>query len=188
MQEDINKLLEDIQKRMNKAIAALEAELAKVRVGRAHPSLLDHLDVEYYGSQVPLKQVCNVRVEDAVTLLLEVWEKPMAEVVAKAVAQSDLGLNPAVQGMVVRITMPPMTQERRQEVARVVHRHGESAKVALRNIRRDANQHTKGDLKQKALLEDQEKKLNTDIQKLTDAHVKQVDEIIAAKEKDLMSF
>ena len=173
---------------MDKAIAALHAELAKLRVGRAHTSLLDHIVVDYYGSRVPLKQVCNIRVEDSVTLLLEVWEKPMLDVVVKAVAQSDLGLNPAVQGTLVRIVMPPMTQERRQEVVRLVHRHAEASKVALRNIRRNANQQTKSALKEKSLSQDEEKSMNASIQKLTDQYIDQVVKITDAKEKELTSF
>lgn len=173
---------------MEKAISSLQAELAKVRVGRAHPSLLDHLNVDCYGARVPLKQVCNIRIEDAVTLLLEVWEKPMAEAVAKAITQSDLGLNPAVHGMVVRISMPPMTQERRREAVRLVHRYGEAGKVALRNIRRDSNQQAKKALKEKFLSQDQEKGLNADIQKLTDSHVDKAAKMTAAKEKELTSF
>lgn len=184
---DTNPLLSRSKEKMERAIAALQAELAKVRVGRAHPSVLDHLKLDYYGARVPLKQVCSVRTEDAVTLVLEVWEKPMAEVVAKAIAQSDLGLNPAVHGMMVRVTMPPMTQERRREVVRIVHRHGEAGKVALRNVRRDSNQQIKNALKEKSLSQDEEKHLHADIQKLTDAYVTQVTAMIAAKEKDLMS-
>ena len=186
--EDRKKVLAHSGERMEKAIASLKAELARLRVGRAHPSLLDHIAVDYYGSRVPLKRVCAIRVEDATNLSLEVWEKPMLEAVAKALAQSDLGINPSVQGMVVRIIMPPMTQERRQEAVRVVHRHAETSKVALRNIRRDANQKIKSALKEKLLSQDEEKSANASIQKLTDRYVDKVSEIAAAKEQELTSF
>lgn len=186
--EDREKSLAHSRERMEKAIASLRAELARLRVGRAHPSLLDHIAVDYYGSRVPLKQVCAIRVEDATNLSLEVWEKAMLEVVVKAIAQSDLGINPSAQGMVVRIVMPPMTQERRREAVRVVHRHAEASKVALRNIRRDANQKIKSALKEKLLSQDEEKSVNASIQKLTDHYVNKVAEIAAAKEKELTSF
>ena len=185
--ENVSQLLSHSKERMEKAIASLQAELAKVRVGRAHPSLLDHLSVDYYDTRVPLKQICSIRTEDAATLLLEVWEKPMAEAVAKAIAQSDLGLNPAVQGMIVRVTLPPMTQERRREVVRVVHRHGEASKVAVRNIRRDSNQQAKNALKEKSLSQDEEKDLHASVQKLTNFYIAKVSTMVAAKEKDLMS-
>ncbi len=175
------------ENRMQKSIAALKSELAKIRTGRAHPSLLDHVTVECYGAKVPLAQVSSVTVEDAVTLTLNVWEKQNVENVEKAIAGAGLGLNPAVSGTVVRVPVPPLTEERRRDLVKVVRRHGETAKVSIRNVRRDANQQAKDALKAKEISQDQEKAYEKGVQKLTDRYIAEVDAVLSAKEKDLMA-
>jgi ribosome recycling factor len=183
--EDIKK---DAKTRMDKSIESLKGELKKIRTGRAHVSLLDHITVEYYGSEVPLSQVANINVEDARTLSVTPWEKPMVGVVEKAIMTSDLGLNPATSGAVIRVPMPPLTEERRKDLIKVVKAEGEKAKVAVRNIRRDANTHFKDLLKEKEISEDDERRAQDEVQKLTDNHVKMVDDILQEKEKDLMEI
>lgn len=182
--------IEDVQKdataRMNKSIEALKVELAKIRTGRAHTSLLEHVMVEYYGSRVPISQVGNVNVEDARTLSVAPWEKNMVSVVEKAIMTSDLGLNPVTVGTIIRVPMPALTEQRRKELVKVVRTEGESAKVAIRNVRRDAMQHLKDMLKEKAIAEDQERRSGEQIQKLTDKSIASIDQLLAAKEKDLM--
>ena len=183
-------MIEDIVKdagvRMTKSIEALRQSLGKVRTGRAHPSLLDHLRVEYYGSEVPISQVANIGVEDARTLTVTPWEKPMVQVVEKAILSSDLGLNPATAGTVIRIPMPPLTEETRRDLVKVVRQEGESAKVAIRNIRRDANSDIKDLLKDKAISEDDERRAQDEIQRLTDQRVGEVDKVLEKKESELM--
>ena len=185
-------MLEDIKKdtkiRMRKSIHALESELAKIRTGRAHPSLLEHVHVDYYGSEVPVGQAANVTVEDARTLAVTAWDKAMVAVIEKAIMTSDLGLNPATAGNVIRIPLPPLTEERRRELGKVVHREGENAKIAIRNIRRDANHHCKELLKEKEISEDDERKAETDIQQITDSFVNEVDQKVAEKEKELLEI
>ncbi len=176
------------KQKMEKTITVLHSELSKIRTGRAHPSLLDHITVPYYSSDVPLSQVCNISTEQATVLVLNVWEKSMAGEVERAVRNSDLGLNPAGSGNIVRIAIPPLTEERRKEMVKMVHKLSENAKVAVRNIRRDANQHLKKALKTKEISEDKEKEEMDVIQKLTDQHIQQVDEILCEKEKELMSI
>jgi len=183
MIDDIKK---DTASRMDKSVSVLEEDLAKVRTGRAHPSLLDHIRVSYYGSDVPLKQAASVNVEDARTLTIQPFEQSMVKPVEKAILESDLGLNPNTAGTVIRVPMPPLTEERRRDLTRVVRHEGELAKVAVRNIRRDANSDLKEMAKEKMITEDDERKGEEFIQKLTDEHVKKIDEMLAVKEADLM--
>ncbi|MEJ1342039.1 MAG: ribosome recycling factor [Candidatus Sedimenticola sp. (ex Thyasira tokunagai)] len=184
----INDIKTDAATRMGKSVDALGHELAKVRTGRAHPSLLDHIRVSYYGSETPLNQVANVTVEDARTLAITPWEKTMVQAVEKAIMNSDLGLNPNTAGTVIRVPLPPLTEERRKDLIRVVRGEAEHSKVAVRNIRRDANHDLKDLVKEKLISEDDEHKGQEIIQKLTDQHIKKVDEVLAEKEKDLMSI
>ena len=183
-------MLEDIKKdariRMGKSLEALRRELAKIRTGRAHPSLLEHVHVDYYGSEVPISQAANVAVEDARTLSVTAWDKSMVQTIEKAILTSDLGLNPATAGQVIRIPLPPLTEERRRELGKVVHNEGENAKIAIRNIRRDANNHIKELLKEKEITEDEEKGAEASVQSLTDKYVAMIDEVVAEKEKEVM--
>ncbi|MCP4996343.1 MAG: ribosome recycling factor [Gammaproteobacteria bacterium] len=185
-------MIDDVKKdaadRMGKSVDALGHELAKVRTGRAHPSLLDHLKVPYYGSDVPLSQVANVGIEDSRTLTVTPWEKDMVKAVEKAIMNSDLGLNPNSAGTVIRVPMPQLTEERRKDLIRVVRAEAEHSKVAIRNIRRDANSDLKSLVKEKLISEDDEHRGQEIIQKLTDQHVKEIDEVLAVKEKDLMAI
>ncbi|MEJ2608547.1 MAG: ribosome recycling factor [Candidatus Thiodiazotropha sp.] len=178
----------DAMNRMGKSVESLVHELAKVRTGRAHPSLLDHVRVDYYGSEVPISQVANINVEDARTLTVIPWEKNMVSLVEKAIMTSDLGLNPMSAGTVLRVPMPALTEERRKDLIRVVRHEAESAKVAVRNIRRDANHDLKDMVKEKMISEDDERRGQELIQNLTDQHIKQIDELLAEKEKDLMEI
>ncbi|MEJ1297487.1 MAG: ribosome recycling factor [Candidatus Sedimenticola sp. (ex Thyasira tokunagai)] len=184
----INDIKTDAATRMGKSVDALGHELAKVRTGRAHPSLLDHIRVSYYGSETPLNQVANVTVEDARTLAITPWEKTMVQAVEKAIMNSDLGLNPNTAGTVIRVPLPPLTEERRKDLIRVVRGEAEHSKVAVRNIRRDANHDLKDLAKEKLISEDDVHKGQEIIQTLTDQHIKKVDEVLAEKEKDLMSI
>lgn len=184
----IDEILQDAGMRMDKSIDAFKQTLSRVRTGRAHPSLIDHLVVDYYGSEVPISQVANVGVEDARTLTVTPWEKPMVKAIEKAILKSDLGLNPATAGTVIRIPMPPLTEETRRELVKVVRQDGEAAKVAIRNIRRDANSDFKDLLKEKEISEDQERKAQEAIQKITDAHVAGIDKVLAVKEAELMEI
>jgi ribosome recycling factor len=184
----IDDIKTDAATRMGKSVEALVHELAKVRTGRAHPSLLDHIRVDYYGSEVPLSQVANINTEDARTLTVTPWEKPMVAVVEKAIMTSDLGLNPMSAGTVIRVPMPPLTEERRKDLIRVVRHEAEAAKVAIRNIRRDANQELKEMVKEKVISEDDERRGQEIIQNLTDQHTKKVEEVLDEKEKDLMEI
>jgi ribosome recycling factor len=185
-------MLADIQKdarnRMTKSLDSLRHELAKIRTGRAHPSLLEHVHVDYYGSDVPIGQAASVVVEDARTLSVTPWDKNMVSVIEKAILTSDLGLNPSTAGQVIRIPLPPLTEERRRDLGRVVHQEGENAKIAIRNIRRDANHHIKELLKEKEISEDDERRAEQDIQAVTDVAVKKVDEIVAEKEQELLEI
>ena len=185
-------MIDDIKKdatgRMGKSVESLVHELAKVRTGRAHPSLLDHLKVSYYGSDVPLNQVANINVEDARTLAVTPWEKTMVAPVEKAIMNSDLGLNPNSAGNVIRVPLPALTEERRKDLIRVVRHEAELAKVAVRNIRRDANQDLKSAVKEKLISEDDERRGQEIVQKLTDRYVKEIDDVLEKKEADLMSI
>jgi len=173
---------------MGKSLETLRHELAKIRTGRAHPSLLEHVHVDYYGSEVPISQAASVAVEDARTLSVTPWEKTMVQTIEKAILRSDLGLNPSTAGQVIRIPLPPLTEERRLELGKVVHHEGENAKIAIRNIRRDAIHHIKVLLKDKEISEDQEHKAETDIQNVTDTAVGKADGIVAEKEKELLEI
>lgn len=185
-------MLAEIQKdartRMGKSLESLRHELAKIRTGRAHPSLLEHVLVDYYGSEVPISQAASVAVEDARTLMVTPWDKTMVQAVEKAILKSDLGLNPSTAGQVIRIPLPPLTEERRLELGKVVHHEGENAKIAIRNIRRDAIHHIKELLKNKDISEDLEHKAEHDIQTVTDTAVVKADGIVAEKEKELLEI
>jgi ribosome recycling factor len=178
----------DATTRMGKSLEALRHELAKIRTGRAHPSLLEHIHVDYYGSQVPISQAANVTVDDARTLAVTPWDKNMVQVIEKAIMTSDLGLNPMTAGSVIRIPLPPLTKERRLELGKVVHHEGENAKIAIRNIRRDANHTIKELLKEKEISEDDERRAVIEIQQITDESVTRADAVVAEKEKELLEF
>jgi ribosome recycling factor len=183
----IKEIIKDAGVRMGKSVESLKQSLVKVRTGRAHPSLLDHLVVDYYGSEVPISQVANVNVEDARTLMISPWEKHMVQPIEKAIMKSDLGLNPATAGTVIRIPLPPLTEETRRDLVKVVRNEGEAAKVAIRNIRRDANSDFKSLLKEKDISEDEDRDAQEEIQKLTDRYVSEVDKVLEEKEVDLMA-
>jgi ribosome recycling factor len=185
MIDDIKK---DAGERMAKSVEALSHELAKIRTGRAHPSLLDHVMVSYYGSEMPIRQVANVSAEDARTLAVTPWERNMVQAVEKAIMQSDLGLNPNTAGTVIRVPMPALTEERRRDLIKVARNEAEQARVAVRNIRRDANHDLKELVKDKMISEDEERRGQELVQKLTDQYIKDVDAVLAEKEADLMSI
>lgn len=174
--------------RMAKSVDSLKQELSKLRTGRAHPSLLDHVMVSYYGNETPLTQVASVGVADARTLLVTPWERNMVGPIEKAILKSDLGLNPASAGTTIRVPLPPLTEERRRDMVKIVRHEGESAKVAIRNVRRDANNQLKALLKDKKITEDAERQVQDEVQKLTDRHIQDVDKILAAKETELMEI
>jgi ribosome recycling factor len=178
----------DARVRMSKSLESLRHELAKIRTGRAHPSLLEHVHVDYYGSEVPISQAASVAIEDSRTLSVTPWEKSMVQAIEKAILKSDLGLNPNTAGQVIRIPLPPLTEERRLELGKVVHHEGENAKIAIRNIRRDANHHVRELLKEKEISEDEERRNETLIQDLTNAAVSKVDEIVQEKEQELLEI
>ena len=176
------------EQKMQKSVEALKADLGKVRTGRAHTGLLDHIHVDYYGTPTPINQVANVNLLDARTIGVSPWEKRLAGAIEKAIRDSDLGLNPATVGEVVRVPMPALTEERRKDLIKVVKHEAENARVAVRNIRRDANTHLKDLLKDKKISEDDERRAQDDIQKLTDRYVAEVDKLLHAKEADLMAI
>lgn len=176
-----------VQTRMTKSIDALKVSLGKIRTGRAHTGLLDHIQVEYYGSPVPLSQVANINLVDARTLSVQVWEKHMAGPVERAIRDSDLGLNPISMGENIRVPMPPLTEERRRDLTKVVRSEGEDAKVAVRNLRRDANDALKKLIKDKEISEDDERRMQDEVQKLTDKHVAEIDKLVAQKEAEIMT-
>jgi ribosome recycling factor len=178
----------DASKRMGKSVEALKTELTKLRTGRAHTSLLDHITLDYYGSEMPLSQVASVTVTDSRTLTVTPWEQNMVGPIEKAIMTSDLGLNPSTAGKIIRIPLPALTEERRKDMIRVVRHEGENARVAVRNIRRDANNDFKTMLKEKEITEDEERSAEDDIQKLTDKYIKDIDKVLEEKEKDLMDF
>jgi len=184
----IEDILKDAETRMGKSVDSLKSELTKIRTGRAHPSLLDQVSVDYYGNETPINQVANVTVEDSRTLAVAPWEKQMVPVVEKAIINSGLGLNPATAGNLIRIPMPPLTEERRRELVKVVKGEGENAKIAVRNIRRDANSDFKDMLKDKDISEDESRDAEDTVQKLTDKFVAAIDDVIAVKEKELMEI
>jgi ribosome recycling factor len=178
----------DARNRMRKSLDALRHELAKIRTGRAHPSLLEHVHVDYYGASVPINQAASVAIEDARTLTVSPWDKNMVSVIEKAILTSDLGLNPSTAGQVIRIPLPPLTEQRRVELGKVVHHEGENAKIAIRNIRRDAIHTLKELRKEKEISEDDERRAETEIQTITDEAVGRVDAIVAEKEKELLEI
>ena len=183
----VNDIKKDAKERMNKSVEALRHTLLKIRTGRASTALVEHLKVNYYGSDMPLSQVASIAVSDARTLTITPWEKQMVAPVEKAILGSDLGLTPNTAGTTIRLNLPALTEERRRELSKVVHGEGEDAKVAIRNIRRDANHQVKELLKEKAITEDEERRSEDEIQKLTDAAIKDVDEVVKAKEQELMA-
>lgn len=184
MVEDI---IKDASQRMSKSIEVMLQGFTKIRTGRAHTSLLDHVTVDYYGSQVPLNQAANVNVEDARTLSVLPFEKSMVQPIEKAIMSADLGLNPSTSGTVIRIILPPLTEERRRDLVRVLRAESEDGKVAIRNIRRDANQDFKDLVGEKELSEDEARRAEQRIQDLTDKHVGRIDEMLAAKEQEVMT-
>jgi ribosome recycling factor len=175
------------EQKMHKSLEALKTDLGKVRTGRAHTGILDHITVDYYGTQMPLNQVANLTLLDARTIGISPWEKKMGGAIEKAIRESDLGLNPSAQGDLIRVPMPALTEERRRELIKVIKGEGENAKVAVRNLRRDANHHLKELLKQKSVSEDDERRAQDEIQKLTDKFIAEIDKLLAAKETDLMA-
>jgi ribosome recycling factor len=181
---DIKKTAET---KMAKSIEALKSDLQKVRTGRAHPGILDQVHVDYYGSMVPISQVANVSLLDARTISVQAWEKGMSGKIEKAIRESDLGLNPSAQGDLLRVPMPALTEERRKELTKVVRHEGENTKVAIRNLRRDANEHLKKLLKDKEISEDDERRAQDDVQKLTDRTVSEIDRLVQAKEADVLA-
>lgn len=181
-------IIRDANERMNKTMETLKHDMAKVRTGRAHPSLLEHIMVNYYGSDVPINQVANISVQDARTLSVTVWDKSAIGNVEKAIMNSDLGLNPVSAGDVLRIPLPPLTEDRRKELIKVVRAEAEKARVAVRNIRRDANNHLKAAVKEKKISEDEERRAGERVQKLTDTHVADIDKILGTKEQELMEI
>ncbi len=184
----INEIKSDADTRMKKSIEAFKTALSKIRTGRAHPSLLDDVCINYYGTPTPIKQVANIGVEEGRTLTVSPWEKHLVPDVEKAIMASDLGLNPSTSGDLIRLPLPPLTEETRKELTKVVRAEAENAKIALRNVRRDANGDLKELLKEKEISEDEERKGEEDIQKITDKHVKGVDELTVQKEKELMEI
>ncbi|MEF2147119.1 ribosome recycling factor [Luteimonas sp. FXH3W] len=183
----INDIKADAQNRMKKSVEAFRQELTKLRTGRASTAIVDHLRIDYHGSEMPLNQVASVSVSDARSLTISPWEKQMVSAIEKAIINSDLGLNPTTAGMTIRINLPPLTEERRKELSKHVHSGGEDAKVAIRNIRRDANSSVKDLLKEKTVTEDEVRRAEDDIQKLTDGAIKDIDEVVKAKEQELMA-
>jgi len=184
----LDEIKKDAASRMAKSVASLQQELTKIRTGRAHTSLLDHVTVEYYGSQVPLNQVSNIGIEDSRTLVVTPWEKDMVQPIEKAIMTSDLGLNPATAGTVIRVPLPVLTEERRKDMIRLVRNEAEGGRIAIRNIRRDAMHDVKELLKEKMIGEDDERRAEGEIQNITDKHVGQIDEVLASKESELMEI
>lgn len=182
----INDILKDAEDRMQKSIESMRTDMAKIRTGRASPALIDHLMVDYYGTPTPINQVANVNVQDARTLAVQPWEKNMVPVVERAIMEANLGFNPVTAGDLIRIPMPPLTEERRKEMVKVAASEGESGKVAVRNIRRDANNDFKALLKDKEIGEDDAKSAEDRVQKLTDQYVAQIDEVVKDKEADIL--
>lgn len=182
----INDIIKDSKVRMEKSVDALKSQLNKVRTGRAHPSLLDGIQVSYYGADTPLRQVANVSIEDARTLSISVFDKSLVQAVEKAIMASDLGLNPMSAGTSIRVPLPALTEERRRDLVKVVRAEAEGGRVAVRNIRRDANAELKALLKDKEISEDDERRAADEVQKVTDTYVKKIDEVLADKEKELM--
>jgi ribosome recycling factor len=184
----INDIKQDSEKRMKKCVEALQTDLSKIRTGRANVGLLDHVQIDYYGTMTPLSQVANVSASDSRTILVTPWEKSMVSTIEKAILNSDLGLNPATAGTAIRVPMPPLTEERRKELIKVVRNEGEQGKVSVRNVRRDANNQLKDLVKDKTISEDEERRATEVIQKLTDKYILEIDTLLSEKEKDLMEI
>jgi ribosome recycling factor len=184
----ISDVKKSAEQKMQKSVETLKHDLAKVRTGRAHTGLLDHIHVDYYGTSMPINQVANVTLADPRTIGVQPFEKKMIPAIEKAIRDSDLGLNPATSGELIRVPMPALTEERRKELTKVVHKEAEAAKIAIRNVRRDANEHLKKMLKDKECSEDDERHAQVDVQKLTDRYVAEIDKILHAKEADLMAI
>lgn len=184
----INEIKLDAENRMRQSVEHLQTELSKIRTGRAHVSLLDHLKVDFYGSTVPVSQAASVSVGDARSLVIQPWDKEMVKVIEKAILESDLGLNPNTAGTTIRIVLPALTEERRKDLTKVVHAEGESAKVAIRNVRRDANKSAAELKKEKEITEDEERRTETEIQQLTDKYCTEVDQVVEMKDKELMEI
>jgi ribosome recycling factor len=184
----MQKVIKDAEVRMRKSIDSFKTEIAKLRTGRANPAILDHVRVDYYGSDMMINQVANINVTDARTLTITPWEKKMIPVIEKAILNSDLGLNPSTSGDLIRVPMPALNEERRKELIKVVRTEAEAARVSIRNVRRDANTELKELLKEKQITEDEEKRLSSDVQKITDKFVVEVDQLTTAKETDLMAM
>jgi ribosome recycling factor len=182
----LQEIKKDAAERMGKSVESLRGELKKLRTGRAHTSLLDHITVEYYGAEVPLSQVANIGVEDSRTLTITPWERQMVQTVEKAIMTSDLGLNPNTAGNVIRVPLPPLTEERRRDMGKIVRHEGENAKVAIRNIRRDALHSVKELLKEKEITEDDDRRAHDEVQQLTDKHIDLVDKVVGEKEQELL--
>ena len=182
----LDDLKKDARERMAKCVQSFQSDLKKLRTGRAHPSLIEHLRVDYYGSEVPLQQVASIAVEDGRTLVISPWEKAVVQAIEKAIFKSDLGLTPMTAGMVIRIPMPPLTEERRREITKMLKADAENARVAVRNVRRDVMNDVKDMLKEKLIPQDDERRAETDIQKLTDKHIADIEQLLAAKEKEVM--
>jgi ribosome recycling factor len=176
-----------VEQKMQRSIDAFKSDLSKIRTGRAHTGLLDHIQVDYYGSPVPISQVANLTLIDARTIGVQPWEKKMVQVVEKAIRESDLGLNPATQGDVIRVPMPALTEERRRELTKVARSEAETAKIAVRNLRRDANEQLKKLVKDKEISEDDERRAGDDVQKLTDKFVTEIDKLVTTKEAEIMT-
>lgn len=183
---DVATIKKTAEQKMQKSIETLKNDLGKVRTGRAHAGLLDHVMVDYYGTPTPINQVANINLVDARTISVQPWEKKMVGAVEKAIRESDLGLNPATQGDLIRVPMPALTEERRRELTKVVKQEGEAAKIAIRNLRRDANTHLKDELKAKTISEDDERRSQDEVQKLTDRYIGEVDKLLQQKEAELM--
>ena len=183
MLEDLKK---DAQARMSKCVQNFQADLKKLRTGRAHPSLIEHLKVDYYGSEVPLQQIASIAVEEGRTLVVSPYEKSVVQSIEKAIHKSDLGLNPNTAGTVIRISMPPLTEERRRDITKIVRHDAENARVAVRNVRRDVMADIKEMLKEKLLSQDDERRAEGEVQKLTDRYVAEIDQTLATKEKEIM--
>ncbi|MEM5439321.1 ribosome recycling factor [Paraburkholderia diazotrophica] len=175
------------EQKMQRSLDAFKNDLSKIRTGRAHTGLLDHIQVDYYGSPVPISQVANLTLVDARTIGVQPWEKKMVSVIEKAIRESDLGLNPATHGDLIRVPMPPLTEERRKELTKIVKSEGETAKVAVRNLRRDANEQLKKLVKDKEISEDDERRAGDDVQKLTDKFVAEIDKLVQTKEGEIMT-
>ena len=188
MAQSVDQVKKDAETRMTKSVEALKLDLGKIRTGRAHARLLDHVRVDYYGSKTPLNQVANIAVSDARTLTVSPYDKAAMQAIEKAIRESDLGLNPAAAGQTIRVPLPALTEERRRDLTKHVHKEGEAAKIAIRNVRRDSNQHLKDALKKKLITEDDDKRGEDTVQKMTDRFIGEVDKLVAAKEQEIMQI